>query len=57
VIGVNSNVAIGGSSNFGMGGFPTYSMERRPSGTASVTYVTGGHTLKFGGDNIFSTKV
>jgi len=50
IIGTNSNTAIGGSSNLGMSAFPTYSMERRPSGTASLTYVTGGHTIKFGGD-------
>ena len=50
VLGVNQNTAIGGSSNFGQSTFPTRSMERRPSGTASATYVTGGHTIKLGAD-------
>ncbi|MEO5926625.1 MAG: TonB-dependent receptor [Bryobacteraceae bacterium] len=50
VIGVNANTAIGGSSNLGMGGFPTHSLERRPSGIASATYVTGSHTIKIGSD-------
>ncbi len=50
VIGVNSNTAIGGSSNYGMSGFPTASFERRPSGIASVSYVTGAHTIKVGMD-------
>jgi hypothetical protein len=50
VIGVDGNTAIGGSSNFGMSGFPTNSLERRPSGIASASYVTGSHTIKIGSD-------
>jgi hypothetical protein len=50
VIGVNSNTAIGGSSNYGMSGFPTASFERRPSGIASASYVVGGHSIKMGMD-------
>jgi hypothetical protein len=50
IMAVNSNTAIGGSSNFGMSGFPTHSMERRPSAVASVSYVTGAHTIKIGSD-------
>ncbi|MFM2123574.1 MAG: hypothetical protein RL328_25, partial [Acidobacteriota bacterium] len=50
VIGVNSNTAIGGSSNYGMSGFPTASFERRPSGIVSASYVTGSHTIKMGMD-------
>ncbi len=50
VIGVNGNTAIGGSSNYGMSGFPTASYERRPSGIASASYVTGAHTIKMGMD-------
>ena len=50
IIAVNGNTAIGGSSNFGMSGFPTHSLERRPSGIASASYVTGGHTIKIGSD-------
>jgi hypothetical protein len=50
VIGVNSNTAIGGSSPYGMSGFPTASYERRPSGIASASYVTGAHTIKVGMD-------
>ncbi|MEO5925569.1 MAG: TonB-dependent receptor [Bryobacteraceae bacterium] len=50
VIGVNANTAIGGSSNLGMSGFPTNSLERRPSGIVSASYVTGAHTIKIGSD-------
>ncbi len=50
VLAVNDNTAIGGSSNLGMSGFPTHSLERRPSGIASASYVTGGHTIKVGSD-------
>ncbi|MEP6963454.1 MAG: TonB-dependent receptor, partial [Acidobacteriota bacterium] len=50
VIGTESNTAIGGSSNLGMSNFPTHSLERRPSGIASASYVTGGHTIKIGSD-------
>ncbi len=50
IIGTETNTAIGGSSNFGMSGFPTNSLERRPSGIVSASYVTGGHTIKIGSD-------
>ena len=43
------NDQIGGMSNLGQLG-TTNSYERRPSATASVSYVTGGHTYKFGAD-------
>lgn len=49
VTGVNGNTAIGGMSNLGTT-FPTKSYERRPAANASATYVTGGHTYKFGLD-------
>jgi Carboxypeptidase regulatory-like domain/TonB dependent receptor-like, beta-barrel len=49
VTAVNSNTAIGGMSSLGDIG-PTRSFERRPSWNASATYVTGGHTLKFGAE-------
>ena len=47
VTAVNANTAIGGMSPLGTTG-PTRSFERRPSGNISATYVTGGHTIKFG---------
>ncbi|MEO5926421.1 MAG: TonB-dependent receptor [Bryobacteraceae bacterium] len=50
VTAVNGNTAIGGSSSFGMSGFPTRSYERRPSAIVSASYVTGGHTIKVGAD-------
>ncbi len=46
---VNANDAIGGMNTLGSI-FPTRSFERRPSGVASATYVTGGHTFKLGLD-------
>ncbi len=49
VTAVNANDQIGGLSPLGQT-FPTASFERRPSGTASATYVTGRHTYKFGAD-------
>ena len=49
VSGVNGNDAIGGMSNLGTT-FPTKSYERRPAGNATLSYVTGGHTFKFGID-------
>ena len=49
VTAANSNDQIGGMSAMGTVG-PTKSFERRPSGTVSATYVTGGHTFKFGAD-------
>ncbi len=49
VTAVNGNDQIGGMSNLGQVG-TTNSYERRPSGTASLNYVTGKHTYKFGVD-------
>jgi hypothetical protein len=50
VSGVNTtNDQVGGLSPLGTV-FPTASYERRPSGTASGSYVTGSHTFKFGVD-------
>jgi Carboxypeptidase regulatory-like domain/TonB dependent receptor-like, beta-barrel len=49
VTAVNSNAAIGGMSPLGTV-FPTRSFERRPSGNAAATYVTGGHTIKLGAE-------
>jgi hypothetical protein len=49
VTAVNGNDQIGGMSSLGQTG-ATASFERRPSGTASVSYVTGAHTFKFGLD-------
>ncbi len=46
---VNANAQIGGMSSLGQTG-ATASFERRPSGTTSVSYVTGKHTYKFGLD-------
>ncbi len=45
----NANAQIGGMSSLGQTG-ATASFERRPSGTASASYVTGSHTYKFGVD-------
>ncbi len=45
----STNNAIGGMSQLGTGG-PTASYERRPSLTASASYVTGSHTVKMGVD-------
>lgn len=50
VTGANtSNNQVGGMSPLGTN-FPTRSLERRPSGIVSATYVTGSHTFKFGAD-------
>jgi hypothetical protein len=49
VTAVNTNDQIGGLSPLGTI-FPTLSYERRPSATASGTYVRGGHTIKLGTD-------
>jgi hypothetical protein len=49
VSGVNANDNIGGMSPLGTT-FPTKSYERRPAGNATLSYVTGGHTYKFGID-------
>jgi len=49
VTSVNANDQIGGMSALGQTG-RTASFERRPSGTASASYVTGAHTFKFGVD-------
>jgi hypothetical protein len=49
VVGANANTAIGGMSSLGQF-FPDRAMERRPSGTASATYVAGSHTFKLGSD-------
>jgi Carboxypeptidase regulatory-like domain len=49
VTGVNASDGIGGLSPLGTL-FPTLSYERRPSATASATYVTGEHTIKLGAD-------
>ncbi|MEO5922983.1 MAG: carboxypeptidase-like regulatory domain-containing protein [Bryobacteraceae bacterium] len=49
VTAVNGNTQIGGMSSLGQTG-RTASFERRPSGTASLSYVTGSHTYKFGVD-------
>jgi hypothetical protein len=49
VTAVNANDQVGGLSPLGSI-FPTLSFERRPSATASATYVTGGHTYKLGAD-------
>jgi hypothetical protein len=49
VTGASTNTAIGGMSPLGTT-FPTASFERRPSGTASASYVTGSHTIKTGID-------
>src|SRR4029078_6259578 len=46
---VNANYQIGGLFPLGQT-FPTASYERRPSGTVSASYVTGGHTFKLGAD-------
>ena len=45
----STNNSIGGMSQLGTGG-PTASYERRPSATASASYVTGSHTIKMGLD-------
>ena len=47
--GASTNNAIGGMSQLGTAG-PTASYERRPSMTASASYVTGSHTIKMGVD-------
>ncbi len=47
--GVNANSQIGGMNILG-NVFATKSFERRPSGTASATYVVGSHTFKAGVD-------
>lgn len=47
VTGVSTNEAIGGLTTMGTL-FPALSFERRPSGNVSLSYVTGGHTYKFG---------
>ena len=49
VTAASTNEQIGGLLPLGSI-FPTQSFERRPSFTASATYVTGGHTLKLGID-------
>ncbi len=49
VTGVNDNTAVGGLTTMGSL-FPAKSFERRPSGNISLSYVTGGHTYKFGGE-------
>jgi hypothetical protein len=49
VSGINGNQNIGGMSPLGTL-FPTKSYERRPAGNATLSYVTGGHTYKFGID-------
>ena len=49
VSGINANENIGGMSPLGTT-FPTKSYERRPTGNVSLSYVTGGHTYKIGGD-------
>ncbi len=49
VTAVNGNSQIGGMSSIGQTG-RTASFERRPSGTASLNYVSGSHTYKFGVD-------
>lgn len=49
VSGINGNDNIGGMSPLGTT-FPTKSYERRPMGNATLSYVTGGHTYKFGMD-------
>ena len=49
VSGINANDNIGGMSPLGTT-FPTKSYERRPAGNATLSYVTGGHTFKFGLD-------
>jgi len=48
-VATSTNEQIGGLSSLGSG-FPTASFERRPSGNASATYVTGPHTIKLGMD-------
>jgi len=47
--GVNANDQIGGMSTLGTN-FPTLNLERRPTGTISANYVTGGHTFKVGAE-------
>ncbi len=49
VTGVNAADSIGGMSPLGTT-FPEIAKERRPAGNVSVTYVSGNHTFKFGGD-------
>ena len=49
VTGVNGNTAVGGLTTMGSL-FPARSFERRPSANISASYVTGGHTYKFGGE-------
>ncbi len=49
VTGVNANQSVGGLSTMGSL-FPALSFERRPSGNVSASYVTGGHTYKFGAE-------
>lgn len=49
VTGVNANTSIGGLTTMGSL-FPDLSFERRPSGNVSASYVTGGHTYKFGAE-------
>jgi hypothetical protein len=42
--------ALGGMNNLGPGQFNEKYFERRPSGNVSASYVTGGHTVKLGGE-------
>ncbi len=49
VTGVNAADSIGGLSPLGTT-FPEIAKERRPSGNVSLSYVSGNHTFKFGGD-------
>ncbi len=49
VTGVSGNESVGGLTTLGTL-FPALSFERRPSGNVSASYVTGGHTYKFGAE-------
>jgi hypothetical protein len=49
VTAANTNDQVGGMSSIGTVS-PTASFERRPSATASATYVNGSHTYKLGAD-------